>query len=117
MISDFVINGYSQTAAESYAEISGLKFVDLGTQEREASGELFDYNVFKKGDVNLDGKIDIDDVTLIQKWLADYEELSAIQRCNAIVCESYSKINIDNATDIQKYIAGLIYSLEGSAAG
>lgn len=117
MIPDFVINGYSQTAAESYAEISGLKFVDLGTQEREASGELFDYNVFKKGDVNLDGKIDIDDVTLIQKWLADYEELSAIQRCNAIVCESYSKINIDNATDIQKYIAGLIYSLEGSAAG
>lgn len=117
MIPDFVINGYLGTAAESYADKYGIIFVNLETQERVATGELFDYGVFIKGDVNLDGTVSILDVTLIEKWLVGDEELSAVQRCNAIVGESYSKIDINNATDIQKYIAGLIDSLEGTAVG
>ena len=117
MIPDFVINGYADTAAKSYADNYGLKFVNLETQERVATGELFDYGVFIKGDVNLDGTVNILDVTLIEKWLVGDAELSAVQRCNAIVGEAYDKININNATDIQKYIAGLIDSLDSTAVG
>ena len=117
MIPDFVINGYLGTAAESYADKYGISFVNLETQERVATGELFDYGVFIKGDVNLDGTVSILDVTLIEKWLVGDDELSPIQKSNAIVGEAYSKIDINNATDIQKYIAGLIDSLEGTAVG
>lgn len=117
MITDFIINGYPNTAAKNYADRYRLKFVNLETQEREASGELFDYSVFIKGDVNLDGIVNVLDATLIEKWLVDDAELSPIQRCNAIVGETYGKININNATDIQKYTAGLIDSLDGGAAG
>ena len=116
-VPDFVINGYSDTAAESYADKYGLEFVDLEKQERVATGELFDYGVFIKGDVNLDGTVSILDVTLIEKWLVGDAELSQIQRCNAIVGQTFDKININNATEIQRYIAGLIDSLGGSAAG
>lgn len=117
MIPDFMINGYPGTAAKSYADKYGLKFVNLETEERVATGELFNYSVFIKGDVNLDGTVSILDVTLIEKWLVGDEELSPIQKSNAIVGEAYSKIDINNATDIQKYIAGLIVSLDGTAAG
>lgn len=116
-VPDFVINGYSDTAAKSYADKYGLEFVDLEKQERVATGELFDYGVFIKGDVNLDGTISILDVTLIEKWLVGDAELSQVQRCNAIVGQTFDKININSATEIQRYIAGLIDSLGGSAAG
>lgn len=112
MIPDFVINGYSSTAAESYAEENGLKFVDIAVQEPETTGELFDYGVFIKGDVNLDGKVTIVDATLIKKWLVKDAELSPIQLCNAIVTDSSGTIDVTNATLIQKYIAGLIDSLD-----
>ncbi|MGN1139371.1 MAG: leucine-rich repeat protein, partial [Ruminococcus sp.] len=117
MIPGFVINGYLGTVAESYADEYGINFVNLETQERVATGEFFDYGVFIKGDVNLDGTVNILDVTLIQKWLVGDKELSSIQLSNAIVGEAYSKIDINNATDIQKYIVGLIFSLEGTAVG
>ncbi|MDD6988509.1 leucine-rich repeat protein, partial [Ruminococcus sp.] len=116
-VPDFVINGYSDTAAKSYADKYGLEFVDLEKQERVATGELFDYGVFIKGDVNLDGTVSILDVTLIEKWLVGDAELSQVQRCNAIVGQTFDKININSATEIQRYIAGLIDSLGGSAAG
>ncbi|MGN1126808.1 MAG: leucine-rich repeat protein, partial [Ruminococcus sp.] len=117
MVPGFVINGYPGTVAESYADEYGLKFVNLEEQEREALGELFDYGVFKKGDVNLDGTVSILDVTLIQKWIVRYVELSSIQRCNAIVAGIYGKIDVRNATEIQKYLAGLRDTLEDTAVG
>ena len=116
-IPDFVINGYKATAAETYANGSGLKFIDIATHEPVATGELFDYGVFIKGDVNLDGVVNILDATEINKWLTNQAELDAVARCNAIVCDAYSEITVQNATDIQKYSAGLIDSLDGSAAG
>ena len=116
-IPDFVINGYKSTAAETYANGSGLMFVDIATHEPVTTGELFYYSVFIKGDVNLDGVVNVLDATLINKWLADEIELDAVSRCNAIVCDAYSEITIQNATDIQKYSAGLIDSLDSSAAG
>lgn len=117
LIPNFVINGYYSTAAEEYANEKGFSFVDIETQSPVQTGELFDYGVFIKGDVNLDGRVTIDDVTLINKWLANLTDLNPIQLCNAIVAESYNKIEIDNATNIQKYIAGIIDTLDSSAAG
>ncbi len=116
-IPDFVINGYKSTAAETYVNGSGLMFVDIATHEPVTTGELFDYSVFIKGDVNLDGVVNVLDATLINKWLADEIELDAVSRCNTIVCDAYSEITVQNATDIQKYSAGLIDSLDSSAAG
>ena len=117
MVPDFVINGYSDTAAKSYADKYGLNFVDLKTQERVAKGELFDYGVFIKGDVDLDGKISVLDVTLIEKWIVGEVELSPVQLCNAIVGGIYGTISVRNATEIQKYLAGLRYTLEDIGAG
>lgn len=117
LIPDFVVNGYSSTAAEEYANEKGISFVDIEKQAPIQTGELFDYSVFIKGDVNLDGKVTIDDVTLINKWLANSAELNQIQLCNAMVCDAYVKIDIDCATNIQKYIAEIIDTLESSAAG
>lgn len=116
-IPEFVINGYNSTPAEEYANENGLRFVDIKTQSPIHTDEPFDYGIFIKGDINLDGKINIDDVTLLNKWLAGIEELNQVQLCNAIVCEAYSKIDIDCATNIQKYLSDIINSLDGSAAG
>lgn len=116
-IPEFVINGYNSTPAEEYANENGLRFVDIKTQSPIHTDEPFDYGIFIKSDINLDGKINIDDVTLLNKWLAGIEELNQVQLCNAIVCEAYSKIDIDCATNIQKYLSDIINSLDGSAAG
>ena len=59
------------------------------------------------GDVNGDGKVTIDDVTQLQKHLAELVQLTPDQiiaadtNCDGIV-------NIDDATNIQKYLAELI---------
>lgn len=117
LIPNFVINGYAGTAAEDYADRYGFKFVDLSTSERVVTGERFDYDIFMKGDVNLDGEVNIADATLIQKWLAETVELSPVQRYNAIVCDAFSKIDVNNATDIQKYLSDIISTLEEHSLG
>ena len=117
MVHGFVINGYKDTAAKSYADKYGLKFVDLETQQRVATGELFDYGMFMKGDVNLDGTISILDVTLVEKWIVGDTELSPVQLCNAIVGGIFGTIDVRNATEIQKYLAGLRDTLEDIAVG
>lgn len=110
-IPDFVINGYGEAAA-AYAEKNGFRFVDLSKGEEAVTGGKFDYSVFKLGDVSLDGKINIKDATIIQMWLSEVRELSPVQRCNALVCDSGAKIDINNATNIQKFSAEMIESLE-----
>lgn len=117
IIPNFAVNGYSSTTAEEYANENRINFIDIEKQAPVRTGELFDYSVFIKGDVNLDGKVTIDDVTLINKWLADSADLNQIQLCNAMVCDAYNKIDIDCATNIQKYIAEIIDNLDSSAAG
>lgn len=61
------------------------------------------------GDVNSDGKITIDDVTLIQKYLANMFELDSTQLKVADVNDDRD-ISIDDVTMIQKYLAGIITS-------
>lgn len=63
---------------------------------------------FVSGDVNLDGKITIDDATLIQKYLAGVQEFDDEAQLLAADVNSSGDISIDDTTLIQKYIAGLI---------
>lgn len=65
-----------------------------------------DNSSYMLGDVNLDGQITIDDVTLVQKYLANLTDLSKQSQKNADV-DKNEHINVDDATGIQKYMAGL----------
>lgn len=62
------------------------------------------------GDVNLDGKIDIKDVTIVQMYLAGIKELSDAQLIVADV-NNDNKVGIDDATTTQKYLAKIIVGL------
>ena len=65
-----------------------------------------DVNLFMRGDVNNDGKLNIRDATAIQKYLAKMLTASEIN----LLAADYnldSRINIKDATEIQKTIAGL----------
>lgn len=62
---------------------------------------------YSLGDVNGDGKINIDDVTLTQKYIAEIEDLTEAQLLAADVTRDGS-INIDDVTAIQKYTANMI---------
>ena len=59
-IEGFVIKGYAGTVAEEYAKANGFTFVDLTAS-------------MSAGDVNLDGIIDVNDVTYMQMHLAGYK--------------------------------------------
>ncbi|MCH5297962.1 MAG: dockerin type I repeat-containing protein [Ruminococcus sp.] len=63
------------------------------------------------GDVNNDGKISVDDATLVQKYLAGVEELTELQQGLASLSGTcyyaVSKVNIDTVTRLQKCSAGL----------
>lgn len=63
-----------------------------------------------KGDVNLDGKVDIDDVTELQLGLLGKKTMSEIQLSAAQVYYD-DKISIRDATIIQMFLAGLIQFL------
>ncbi len=56
------------------------------------------------GDVNLDGKITISDVTAIQRHIAEIEQLSEI-RLSLADTNGDGEININDCTHLQKYIA------------
>jgi hypothetical protein len=58
------------------------------------------------GDVNDDGKVDVSDVTEIQKYIASMTELTDNQLLAADV-NADGKIDITDATQIQKYLAGI----------
>lgn len=62
------------------------------------------------GDLNSDGEVSIDDVTLLQKYLAENSELSETQISLADV-NGDGDVMIDDVTMIQKYLAGAITKL------
>ncbi len=63
-----------------------------------------------KGDVNLDGAVDIDDVTELQLGLVHKKTLSETQLSTAQVYYD-GKISIRDVTIIQQFLAGLIQKL------
>lgn len=64
---------------------------------------------YRRGDVNYDYSIDIDDVTLLQKYLANTIDLSKRSLYGGEV-NGDGKLNIDDVTMIQKYCAEMIKS-------
>lgn len=67
------------------------------------NGEIF--KGFIMGDTNVNGWVNVDDVTKVQSYTAGTEELDSLQQRNADVNDD-GKIDINDATMIQKYLAG-----------
>ena len=83
------IYGYSGSYVQTYANSNNIPFVEITNN---------------LGDVNLDGRITISDVTLIQKYLTGYASLNSEQLKLADYNED-GMITISDATLIQKSIA------------
>lgn len=90
-IDPFVICGTAQTYANTYAVSNGFAFID------EALAN----------DVSLNGSEDINDVTLIQRYLATFETLSPPQLERADV-DGNGTVDISDATKLQKLLAHVI---------
>lgn len=90
-----IIYANKDSDAIKYAKETGLMIGIL-------DGEVSPYS---RGDVNGDGKISIQDATLIQKYLAGLTTLEQIQE-NAADVAGTPEIRINDATAIQKLIAG-----------
>ena len=78
--------------AEEYAKANNIPFEGISA-----------YDV---GDVNMDGRIDILDATLIQKYVVGIVELSAEQKHLADY-NNDGDITVVDATEIQKFIVHL----------
>ena len=59
-----------------------------------------------KGDVNGDGEVNIEDATLVQKYVVGIEDFDKLQLFNSDVNDD-GEISVVDATLIQKYIVGL----------
>lgn len=83
-----------------------LCFEDTAAAEycRESGSELAVIIEKVPGDVNLDGKTNISDVTALQRYLAEFIDFNAFQTVLAdTTCDG--EISIDDATLIQMYLA------------
>ena len=65
------------------------------------------YPVTLLGDVNLDGRVNVNDVTEIQRHLADYLTLTKTAKANADL-NGDGVISINDATTLQKILAEII---------
>lgn len=78
------------------------RFIKLIVVEDEETPKI----EYQKGDVNCDGKINVKDATLVQKYLAKIVDLTDEQRGLADFNGDLT-VSISDATDIQKWIAGI----------
>lgn len=87
-----------------------MSFMLSEKSDSEIDNYIATYESLIPGDVNSDGYINIKDVTMIQKHIAELEQLDE----NQSICADTNgdgTINIHDATLIQKYIAKLIVKL------
>ncbi len=97
-VEDFVIKGYTNSMAESYADAYGFEFVSLGYLEPEST---------LLGDLDCDGRLTVKDATAVQKYVAGMTGINTQDKINAdFNCDG--KINVRDATAIQKKLAHLI---------
>lgn len=85
------IYGYTNSYAQTYAEENGINFVALDKKT------LY-------GDVNFDGKIDVNDVTLLQRYIAG-ESVLTDDSVNVADFNKDGIIDVLDATAIQTFIA------------
>ena len=110
-----VENGFKHISEGNYDQMATEQaFYALVSYKRLVEGKtsLYDMtDVFEKPylsyDVNLDGKVSIDDATLIQKYMADLEELKDNQ-IKIADCNADGDITIDDVTLIQKFLVDLV---------
>lgn len=119
---DYIIAVVKDPNAEDILSADNLLYIDQFTSDNEGkisvllpvSSDVKDYEIVLfgpektalKGDVNSDGKVGIDDVTYIQKYLANLAEFTAQQEALADVNKD-GEVNIDDATLIQKHLVGM----------
>lgn len=84
------IYGYEDSAAENYAEIKGIPFINLS----DVPSPLL-------GDVNGDGVLSVADATLIQKHSASIIDFTDEQLANADM-NGDGAVNVNDATAIQR---------------
>lgn len=100
---NYVFDGWYETLD------GGIKASSASTLEKKSDIVLY-ARWIALGDINNDEAITIDDVTLIQKYLANMFELDSTQLKIADVNDD-KDISIDDVTMIQKYLAGIITKL------
>ncbi|MED9969501.1 MAG: dockerin type I repeat-containing protein, partial [Ruminococcus sp.] len=84
------IIGTRNSYAKSYANANNISFKAINSDA--------------VGDINRDGKVTIDDATVIQKAAADMVVLSDAQKTVADV-DGDGRITVKDATCVQKYLA------------
>ena len=99
LVEDGTVKNISGNTGYENASLSGTISVTQG------GASSADY-----GDVNLDGKVTTTDVTILQKGLAGFSELSDTQRANADANRD-GNVDIKDATYIQRYVAGYITTI------
>lgn len=118
----YIIAVVKDTNAEDILSADNLLYIDQFTSDNDGkisvslpvSSDVKDYEIVLfgpekapiKGDVNSDGKVGIDDVTYIQKYLANLAEFTEEQMALADVNKD-GEVNIDDATLIQKHLVGM----------
>lgn len=70
---------------------------------------------YKIGDVDMNGRVEVSDATLIQKAVAGIKTITSAQKALADVNDS-KKVDVSDATMIQKKIAGLIASFPSESS-
>ena len=104
-LSDITITGKNQTddESESISIADGDNSVQIINQNKtfDLSGNMVN------GDVNLDGIVSINDATTVQQYLAEFFDLSDIQKKVADT-DGDGTITITDATVIQQYLAEYI---------
>lgn len=118
----YIIAVVKDANAEDILSAENLLYIDQFTSDNDGkisvslpvSSDTKDYETVLfgpekapiKGDVNSDGKVGIDDVTYIQKYLANLAEFTEEQMALADVNKD-GEVNIDDATLIQKHLVGM----------
>lgn len=105
-----IINGYTD-AVKNYAKKNGFTFNDLSKNKPITTKYNFNITNPKRGDVNLDGYINVKDSSLIQKYLLKKVKLNDLQLYNCSVKGCEETLTVKNAVAIQKYLAKKISTI------
>ena len=100
-----------EIAPEDIKEVGSYNVVAASTSNGALSGEAWaSFVVTEKpvllGDVNLDGKVMVDDATLVQKHVAGLVTLTG-DALRAADSNGDGQVLVDDATQIQKFAAGI----------
>jgi len=93
---------------EISSDNNGIYFVSIGDEADDFYADNSDFMLisseYEIGDVNLDGKIDVRDVTAIQRHLAD-RGFFTDEQLAAADTDGDGKVDISDATHLQMYLA------------